>query len=174
VTNPLYDPQNAPWEATQNPGTPDPTAVPEAFMDTPVINGTAYPVMNVDPKAYRLRLLNAANDRYWNLSLWQAASQNAMWNGDGTLADGSAGEVKTVPFNSSQNLITPFPTSWYDSTVPNPFDDRVGGVPDPTTAGPQMVQIGTEGGFMPGTATVENRPINYVMNKRDITVGNIA
>ena len=53
--------------------------------------------------------------------------------------------------------------------LPNPFDDRVGGVPDPTTAGPQMVQIGTEGGFLPGSTTIENRPINYVMNKRDIT-----
>jgi hypothetical protein len=50
----------------------------------------------------------------------------------------------------------------------------VGGVPDPVTAGPQMVQIGTEGGFLPGTAPIENRPVNYVMNKRDITVGNVA
>jgi FtsP/CotA-like multicopper oxidase with cupredoxin domain len=174
ITNPLFDPATAPWEATQNPGTPNPSIVPEAFMDTPVVNGTAYPVMNVDPKSYRFRILNAANDRFWNLSLWKAASQGAMWNADGTLADGNAGEVKTVPFNSSQNVITPFPTSWYDRSVSNPFDDRVGGVPDPTTAGPQMVQIGTEGGFLPGTTTIENRPINYVMNKRDITVGNVA
>lgn len=174
VPNPLYDPVNAPWEGSQNPGTPNPSIVPEAFMDTPVVNGTAYPLLNVDPKAYRFRILNAANDRYWNLSLWQAASQNAMWNPDGTLADGFAGEVAMVPFNSSQNAITPFPTSWYDGSVPNRFDDRVGGVPDPTTAGPQMVQIGNEAGMLPGTAPIENRPINYVMNKRDITVGNVA
>ena len=174
VPNPLFDPVNAPWEGSQNPGTENPSIVPEAFMDTPVVNGTAYPVLNVDPKAYRFRVLNAANDRFWNLSLWQAASQNAMWNADGTLADGMAGEVSSVPFNSSQNKLTPFPTSWYDGSVTNPFDDRVGGVPDPTTAGPQMVQIGNEAGMLPGTAPIENRPINYVMNKRDITVGNIA
>jgi FtsP/CotA-like multicopper oxidase with cupredoxin domain len=180
VPNPLYNPANAPWEPQNNPGTPNPSIVPEAFMDTPVINGTAYPVLNVDPKAYRFRILNAANDRYWNLSLWRAASQNAMWNTDPvtgaatTLNDGQAGEVKMVPFNSSQNALTPFPTSWYDGSVTNPFDDRVGGVPDPSTAGPKMTQIGTEGGFLPATAAIENRPINYVMNKRDITVGNVA
>ena len=174
VPNPYYDPTNAPWEPAQIPGTPNPSIVPEAFMDTPVVNGTAYPALNVEPKAYRFRVLNAANDRYWNLSLWQAKSQAEMWNPDGTLADGNAGEVKMVPFNSSQNAITPFPASWYDGSVPNPFDDRVGGVPDPTTAGPQFVQIGTEGGFLPQAAKIGNKPINYVMNKRDITVGNIA
>jgi FtsP/CotA-like multicopper oxidase with cupredoxin domain len=195
VPNPLYDPTNAPWEGSQNPGTPNPSIVPEAFMDTPVINGTAYPVLNVDPKAYRFRILNAANDRYWNLSLWKQASAAApAFNASGALADSNwdpatgqltdpgIGEVKTVPFNSTQNAqpscvagqSTYFPSSWYDGSVPNPFDDRVGGVPDPCAAGPQMVQIGTEGGFLPGTASIENRPVNYVMNKRDITVGNVA
>ncbi|HXU92535.1 MAG TPA: hypothetical protein VFP33_02645, partial [Gallionella sp.] len=31
--------------------------VPEAFMDTPVVNGTAYPTVKVLPKAYRVRIL---------------------------------------------------------------------------------------------------------------------
>ena len=40
-------------------------------MDTPLVNGTAYPYLNVEPKAYRFRILNAANDRFWNLhSTW--------------------------------------------------------------------------------------------------------
>jgi FtsP/CotA-like multicopper oxidase with cupredoxin domain len=194
VANPLYDPTNAPWEGSQNPGTPNPTIVPEAFMDTPVINGTAYPALSVDPKAYRFRILNAANDRYWNLSLWKEAAAtsptftaggalaDSNWDASGRLVDPGIGEVKTVPFNSTQNgqpscvpgQGTYFPSSWYDASVPNPFDDRVGGVPDPCTAGPQMVQIGTEGGFLPATASIKNQPITYVMNKRDITVGNVA
>jgi len=41
-------------------------------MDTPVINGTAYPTLTVDPKAYRFRILNASNDRYINLGLYKA------------------------------------------------------------------------------------------------------
>jgi FtsP/CotA-like multicopper oxidase with cupredoxin domain len=37
--------------------TESPSATPEAFNDTPVVNGTAYPYVNVDPKKYRLRIL---------------------------------------------------------------------------------------------------------------------
>ena len=50
----------------------DASVTPEAFFDTPVINGTAYPTLTVDPKAYRLRILNASNDRYINLGLFKA------------------------------------------------------------------------------------------------------
>ncbi len=51
---------------------PTPSFTPEAYLDTPVINGTAYPTLTVDPKAYRLRILNASNDRYINLGLYKA------------------------------------------------------------------------------------------------------
>ena len=46
--------------------------VPEAYEDTPLINGTAYPTVTLDPKAYRFRILNASNDRYYNLGLYLA------------------------------------------------------------------------------------------------------
>ncbi|HEY9074127.1 MAG TPA: hypothetical protein VIN67_08335, partial [Desulfobaccales bacterium] len=49
-------------------------AVPESFMDTPVVNGCAYPYLDVLPQAYRFRILNACNDRYLNLSLFLDAS----------------------------------------------------------------------------------------------------
>ncbi len=54
------------------PGIPNPTGVMEGFMDTPMVNGTAYPSLTVDPTAYRFQLLNAANDRAWNLQLYVA------------------------------------------------------------------------------------------------------
>jgi len=54
------------------PATPNPSLVPEAFMDTPVVNGTAYPYLNVDRRAYRFRILNACNDRALNLGLYYA------------------------------------------------------------------------------------------------------
>ncbi len=73
--NPYYDPVNAPWEPPEIPGTPTPSMVMEAFMDTPVVNGTAYPVLEVEPKAYRFRILNAANDRFLNLQLYKAGLQ---------------------------------------------------------------------------------------------------
>ena len=83
-------------------------------------------------------------------------------------------EVAMVPFNSAQNVATPFPASWY--TIINngfTFDDRSGGVPDPRYRGPAMIQIGTEGGFLPAPVVIKNQPVNYVYNRRDITVGNV-
>ena len=49
------------------------------------------------PKSYRLRILNAADDRFFNLQLYTAKSQAEMWKKDGTLNDGDAGEVSMVP-----------------------------------------------------------------------------
>ena len=43
-------------------------------------------------------------------------------------------EVGMVPFTSSQNAISAFPSSWYTSGMPFSMDDRNGGVPDPTKA----------------------------------------
>jgi FtsP/CotA-like multicopper oxidase with cupredoxin domain len=52
---------------------PQVTAVPEAFVDTPMVNGAVYPYLNVQPAAYRFRVLNACNDRYVNLQLYVAS-----------------------------------------------------------------------------------------------------
>ena len=70
ITNPYFG--TSPVEPPTIPGTPNPSIVPEAFMDTPIVNGTAYPTVTVEPKAYRLRILNACNDRFLNLQLYQA------------------------------------------------------------------------------------------------------
>ena len=178
ATATTWDCSAAPWEAPFMPAIPNPSGVPEAFMDTMIVNGKAYPTLDVPAGVVRLRILSAANDRFLNLSLWVADDTTVYPTGYvGTRSDGTPigpTEVKMVPWNSSQNLLTPFPTWWYDGSVPNPFDDRVGGVPDPARRGPAMIQIGTEGGFLPGPAVIKNQPVNYVMNKRDITVGNIA
>ena len=50
------------------PITPNPSGTPEGFMDTPVVNGVAYPVLHVAPAAYRFKILSAGNDRSLNLS----------------------------------------------------------------------------------------------------------
>jgi len=51
-----------------------------------------------------------------------------------------------------------------------PIDGRDGGAPSPSAVGPNMIQIGTEGGFLPGPVVITNRPINYNYNRRDIVV----
>lgn len=40
---------------------------PECFGDLPVVNGALYPYLNVAPCPYRLRILNGANARFFNL-----------------------------------------------------------------------------------------------------------
>jgi spore coat protein A len=47
---------------------PIPSAVAEFFGDTMLVNGLVYPWKNVDAGAYRMRLLNACNSRFLNLS----------------------------------------------------------------------------------------------------------
>jgi len=163
VANPYYDPVHAPWEPKLIPGTPNPSIVPEAFMDTPLVNGTAYPFVKVGPKAYRFRVLNACNDRTLNLQLYFAKSNGTMWNSNGTLADGDAGEVNMVTAAPGLGL----PATW-------PTDGRDGGVPDPASVGPTMVQIGSEGGFLPQAAELPNTPVGYIYNRKDITVLNVS
>ena len=63
------------WPIFPAPGAiPALSSVPEAFMDTPVVNGTAYPFYNVAAGPVRLRILNASNDRFWNLQFYQTSN----------------------------------------------------------------------------------------------------
>lgn len=178
----------------------DVTTTPESFMDTAMVNGKVYPTMTVDPKSYRLRILNASNDRALNLSLYQAvdaegnlcnaanttpkapgsvpsSSPNGVLipgNGYGPTGDltvfpgGGASlpatctEVKMVPAVPSPG----YPANW-------PVDGRVGGAPDPATAGPDIVQIGSEGGLLPAPAVWKSQPTTYETDVRSITVFNI-
>ncbi len=155
--------------ANGDPGTPNPSMVPESFMDTPLVNGTAYPYVKVQRKAYRLRILNASNDRTLNLQLYYASSNTPASldaSGNPTLQLAS-GEVTMVPAVPHAATVTTWPATW-------PTDGRDGGVPDPTTAGPSMIQIGTEGGILPNPVVLPNTPIGYNYNRRDIVVLNVS
>ena len=91
-------------------------------------------------------------------------------------------EVKMVPANPRplcsatvtldcvcDGAFTPagcFPPTW-------PADGREGGVPDPATAGPAFIQIGTEGGFLPKPSLINNQPIAYNLDPTTFNVGNV-
>jgi FtsP/CotA-like multicopper oxidase with cupredoxin domain len=190
------------------------TTTPEAFMDTPVVNGMAYPTLTVDPILYRFRILNAANDRMLNLSLFVADPTVSVTTG----AAFPNTEVKMVPFispNGPTSVTYTCPdgvtagqtvgtvnangtitkAGWTESGTnsagvvlyPNSFpcaggllgtgwgqaDNRPGGVPDPATAGPSMVRIGSEGGLLPQAADTPPTAVNYEYNKRSVTVLNV-
>ena len=153
----------------------DVTATPEAFGDTAMVNGKAYPTMTVDPKTYRFRILSIGNDRTLNLGLYQAVdAAGRVCNASnrtprvaptapgGTVAPATCTEVKMVPALPTAG----FPANW-------PTDGRVGGVPDPATAGPDIVQIGNEAGLLPVPAVWKSQPVNYDYNVRNITMLNI-
>jgi hypothetical protein len=146
-----------PWEAPMVPVFPRPSMGMESFNDTTMVNGVIYPYLNLEPKVYRFRILNAANDRFFNLQFYVADPEVVT-------ADGRTNtEVKMVPA-----MATPgFPPTWSQ-------DGRPGGVPDPATAGPSWIQLGTEGGFLPEPVVIPPQPINWNMNVLAFNVGNVT
>ena len=50
-------------------GTADAPWVPEVFGDVMLVNGKAFPYLEVEPRKYRFRVLNASNGRFYNLAL---------------------------------------------------------------------------------------------------------
>lgn len=143
---------------------PNPSGTPEAFMDSPLVNGKAYPVLHVAPAAYRFQILSAGNDRTLNLSLFIACGSAGYTPGLNVTCPSTAGtEVPMVPAVPNTGL----PPTW-------PTDGRDGGVPDPLAAGPQFIEIGSEGGLLPKVAVIPATPISYEYNRRSITVLNVS
>ena len=225
------------------PGTLNPSGVPESFMDTPLVNGVPYPKISLPAGAYRFQVLNAANDRMFNLSLFYAADaagnvctssaayQGFNYTGGANTQPATAActEVKMVPavphplrqsavpapvpppgaetpadpddpvnacaadsthpdvILGSGFLVTANPSAYFynaNTGLPGsaaapcwpsswPTDSRDGGVPDPATAGPPWVQIGTEGGVLPAPVVIPATPVGYNYNRRDVVVTNV-
>ncbi len=59
------------YAPTNEDGTTAPQGVwaPEFFGELPVVNGAIYPFLEVEPRRYRLRVLNGANSRFFSLYL---------------------------------------------------------------------------------------------------------
>lgn len=98
---------------------PNPSCVPEFFGDTMLCNGTVTPLVTLEAKRYRIMILNANNARFMNLNLVEVQP---------------GCEVVTDPK-------TGLPISQYNYLTNTP-------VAAPPLPGPQMIQIGTEGGYL--------------------------
>ena len=168
VANPYYDPacdQDVQWcEPPMMPGTPYVSMGMEAFNDTPVINGTVYPTLTVDPKTYRFRVLNAASDRFFNLSFYKAVDAN-----------GNACDLAANPTPAAESTgIT------CTEVALNP-DEMAAALEDPTvhptpvvgTEGPSWIQIGTEGGFLPAPTEFPAHPTTWVNDPTVFNAGNV-
>lgn len=178
---------------------PSPSHVPETFADTMLVNGTPYPYVQVPAGPVRFRILSVGNDRALDLQLYVAASKNTPTTPgttgtvmcDGVTVDPSTGalplptdctEVKMVPATNYPSA--PYCTTDLDPSSPTgrpsgctpstwPTDGRNGGVPDPTTAGPQIIQIGNEGGILPQVVTIPTQPIDFEYSRRVPVVLNV-
>jgi len=197
VTNPYYDFTCDPADPLNltgfcqpplMPGTPNVSWGAEAFLDTMMVNGTAYPTATLAPKKYRLRILNASHDRFLNLQLYVAASKlGPTTPGAGTpIFTGAVSNLTEVAMISAAqrpdcsatfttNCTCAPPTFSLPGCIPAnwPADGREGGVPDPATSGPAMIQIGSEGGFLPAPVVLNNQPVQWVLDPTMFNVGNV-
>ena len=153
IANPYFDPTCDPdvqpfCEPALIPSTPNISVGMEAFNDTPIVNGTAYPTTTVDPKAYRYRILNASNDRFWNLQ-WYVADPRT-----GTLSEVALKPAEVAAAQLDPNVFPTPDTTW-------------------SPAGPSWIQIGTEGGFLPAPVVVPNQPTTWITDPTRFDVGNV-
>jgi spore coat protein A len=77
---------------------PDPTALPEMFGDFILVNGMAWPLLEVEPRQYRFRVLNGSDSRFYNLFLS---------SGEQFIQIGSDQGLLPTPVSMSQMLIAP-------------------------------------------------------------------
>jgi FtsP/CotA-like multicopper oxidase with cupredoxin domain len=153
--DPTVDPNDPNYRPPMMPGTPNPSAPGESFMDTPLVNGTVYPYLEVDPQAYRFRILNAANDRFFSLSFYVA---------DDSYAVGEPGYLTEVKMTAATPGTLP---THLAQVMPDP------GV-DGANLGPSWIQIGTEGGFLPTPVEIEPQPTTWNLVGTAFNFGNVA
>jgi spore coat protein A len=82
----------------EDPGQPSPSILPEFFGDFILVNGKAWPVLEVEPRQYRFRILNGSDSRFYNLFL---SGNNNFWQ------IGSDQGLLTSPVPMSQMLLGP-------------------------------------------------------------------
>ena len=167
IDNPYADPACDPdltWcEPAKMPGTPYNSMGMESFMDTPVVNGKAYPTVELDPKSYRFRILNAANDRFFNLSLYQAI------DAEGTVCD----KANPNPVAESTGVACTEVALDPNEVAAALDDTTVFPTPLNSTKGPEWISIGTEGGFLPAPVKVPAQPITWVNDPTVFNAGNV-
>ena len=118
-------------QAPAGPPPPNASCVPEYFGDTMLANGTVYPQVDVEPRRYRFRILNACNARFLNLQMY--------------VDDGTPNGITLDNHGNPLNLPA------LNAAATNPQGK-------PTS---NFLVIGSEGGFLPSAVWVpSNMPMN--------------
>jgi spore coat protein A len=85
------------------PPPPDPSALPEFFGDFILVNGQLWPYLDVEPRQYRLRLLNGSDSRFY--TLWVNAG-----DADERAPDGNGPQIVVIGTDDAL-LYAPAPVS---------------------------------------------------------------
>jgi spore coat protein A, manganese oxidase len=81
-----------------------PSVQPEFFGDVIVVNGKAWPILDVEPRKYRFRILNGSDSRFYNLRL--AAPVNTNQPFQWTIIGSDQGFLNS-PLSQRELLIAP-------------------------------------------------------------------
>jgi FtsP/CotA-like multicopper oxidase with cupredoxin domain len=113
--------------------------VPEFFGDTIVVNGKLWPFMEVEPRRYRLRLLNGSNARFYRLRLSDGRPFVVVGADGGMLPEPApTGSIVLSP-GERADVVVDFAGASRGARLrllndaPTPFPD--GEEPDPNTTG---------------------------------------
>jgi spore coat protein A len=97
----------------QTPGDPDPRVppiwIPEFFGDTVLVNGKIWPYLEVEPRKYRFRILNASNARFYRMTLEESSITGQPLGRPGPVFHqiGTDGGLLPAPVTRTQLLMAP-------------------------------------------------------------------
>ena len=97
------------------PPPPSPSALPEFFGNIILVNGQAWPVLEVEPRKYRLRLLNGSDSRFYNIWITPGVAASRSRSGPSLVVIGTDDALLPGPVPVDQ--LTLGPGERYDVVV---------------------------------------------------------
>jgi spore coat protein A len=151
-------------------GAPEPSVLPEFFGDVVLVNGKAWPFLDVEPRRYRLRIINGSDSRFYTMKMQQRSGRALTITQIGTdggflhrpvpltgalvLGPGERADVVVDFSEASGNTVV----LTNNATTPYPF-----GAP----AGPSTRQLMA---FRVGATAAENPPLPEVLRPAPFAV----
>lgn len=121
-------------------GEPENSISPEFFGNIILVNGKAWPVLEVEPRPYRFRLLNGSDSRFYNLSLSNGQTFLQVGSDDGLLPSPTIEGKLLLGNGERKDVVIDFsaPPLWgktiiLENNAKTPFPK--GMAPDPRTTG---------------------------------------
>lgn len=175
------------WYFPRDPPNPDvhPYWGPEYFGDVIVVNGKSWPYMSVEPRRYRIRLLNGSNARFYTLSMqvtggsgtapvfWQIGSDGGYLNHPVALSSVTIAPAERMDFVVDFTGLAPGTRLLVKNSANAPFP---GGDPvDPATTAQVMqlrvVPLSGRDTSVPMSTGLNLRPHNPIVDLRATVAG---